>query len=140
MTISGFTKHLLVPSLLAVSVSCTHTYRWSSEQGRQCFYRCRAQSSQCHAYCYGGSAFDNLLCGLDCDAATKDCFKSCPDLVQVSQQNDQPERQQRADEAEEPARGQYPTPNPVRPRQERAKSGTGAGGHMTLSPSDLAMK
>jgi len=56
----------------------TTQYNWTSEEGRQCFYKCGQDYYKCEAYCNG-----NYACYESCSNSTTYCYAACPDLYVV---------------------------------------------------------
>lgn len=71
---------LLLGVLLATGCAPRVYYRWSSLQGRDCFWSCQSLIYQCQASCTGSSLALNLICGGACSARGRDCANTCPDL------------------------------------------------------------
>jgi hypothetical protein len=75
---------LLLPvlGLLMLSACAPRVfYRWSSLQGRDCFWSCQNIINTCSASCNGSSLALNLICSGACSRQGRDCAASCPDLV-----------------------------------------------------------
>lgn len=73
-------RRLIAIALLLTTGCASARYEWSSDTGRQCFYRCEAGFHQCRAYCYG-----NLGCVFACRDGETSCLAACPDLTLVQQ-------------------------------------------------------
>jgi len=75
-------RTLLLVALLATAGCGPRVfYRWSSVQGRDCFWSCQNIINTCSASCQGASLALNLICSGQCADMGKRCAASCPDLV-----------------------------------------------------------
>ena len=72
---------LLLGVLLATGCAPRVYYRWSSLQGRDCFWSCQNIINTCSARCVGSSLALNLICSGQCTNMGKQCAATCPDLV-----------------------------------------------------------
>jgi len=72
-------RKLLFFTILSLTGCATKpTFTYTSDVGRQCFYKCKAINAGCSYKC------DDIYCFQDCSIMEANCMQTCPDVVEVA--------------------------------------------------------